>query len=63
MPHHPHNQQTSSATSPPNPDALNQHKPNQLNSYLGKTQSALDLAGKAFALLEKISEGADSEPK
>jgi transposase len=35
----------------------------KLVSQLGKTQSALDLAGKAFALLEKISEGADSEPK
>jgi transposase len=32
----------------------------KLSSELGKTRTALDIAGKAFALLEDISRSADS---
>ena len=32
----------------------------KLESDLGKTRTALDIAGKAFALLEDISRSADS---
>jgi transposase-like protein len=35
----------------------------QANSKLETTQTALDIMGKAHALLEQISESADSEPK
>ncbi len=35
----------------------------QANSKLTTTQTALDIMGKAHALLEQISESADSEPK
>lgn len=38
-------------------------KNEKLESQLGKTKAALDLAGKAFALLEQISESADSDGK
>jgi hypothetical protein len=31
----------------------------KLSGELGKTRTALDIAGKAFALLENISSGAD----
>jgi transposase len=34
----------------------------KLSGELGKTKTALDIAGKAFALLQDISSSADSDP-
>lgn len=38
-----------------------QSRNDRLENELGKTKTALDIAGKAFALLEDISRSADSE--
>lgn len=40
-----------------------QARAERLESDLGKTRAALDLAGKAFALLEQISGSADTPKK